>query len=200
MQHNAAEEALRCWSRVAYERDQSSVNSDVFSGESHLGGSSLQNLDENVARRSYEAGSDAGANLLDRRDDFRVTAQQMLERGIEIVHHHTEMIDALSLLALRKPAGLRVRQRRDEKIDVADAQIHASRTSHDFSVQTARKPCGGRFGVCRAQLQMIPLEFNHSISLDSRKRHSSMRDSFPSSTEYENAPSRQIAPIRFRAQ
>jgi hypothetical protein len=105
---------------IECERDRSTGNTDGFSGKSHLGGSPLQDLNENVARRSHEAGSDAGANLRDRLDDFRVTAQQMLERGVEIVHDHAEMIDTLPPLATRE-GGLGARQRCDEQVDAADA-------------------------------------------------------------------------------
>ncbi|MGF6612146.1 hypothetical protein OKW45_007134 [Paraburkholderia sp. WSM4175] len=163
MQRNGATGEGRRRSRLALEHDRSSANIDVFSGKSHLGGSSLQYLNENVTGRPHEAGSDAGANLLDRFDDFRVAEQQMHERRVDIVHDHAEMIYALLPLAARV-AGLGARQRGDEKVDAADAQIHSPRTTHDLGVQAARKPCRSGFGVRRAQLQMIPLEFNHPIS------------------------------------
>ena len=89
----------------------------------------------------------------------------MLERGVEIVHDHAEMIDALLALAIGT-ARLSARQRCNEKVDAANAQIHSPGPTHDLGVQATRKPCGGGFGIRRAQLQMVPLEFNHSMSPD----------------------------------
>ncbi|CAM2160138.1 hypothetical protein PT2222_70121 [Paraburkholderia tropica] len=131
-----------------------------FLAKSHLGGAALQHLDEHFARRAHEASAHAGPDLAHRLDDLRLAAREMGEGRVDIVHGHAEMVDAFAARARLARLNLRRRERRNEQIDTADAQIHAPRPPHDFGVQAAREPGGRGFGVGGTELQMIPSAFD----------------------------------------
>lgn len=127
-----------------------SFDIDAISAKSHLGRSAFENLNEDVAGRPHEAGSHTCPDLPDGLDDMSLTLHEMIERGIEIVHGHTEMVDSLHTFANRNMNSVCFFQRGDKQIDPTDAQVHSAGSTDNLGIEAASKPRGRRFRICGA--------------------------------------------------